>query len=1415
MATFAGLACISFGTAQDASVATEGSESLNVLLVTGGERLDFGLREWALRAGLEERVVAGIKWTVREVETRDASGLGEIESDPGWAEGQDLVILDLAFGQGREEWTAEILRWNREGLPAVLLGPAVASFAGIDSWQAFVGVRGEARQTGQSSEVRGVEVEIVAEESEADEAGPDETEAEPESRRHPVVEGVTAWTPEGELLSEWELTEEAEVVLTSASGPVAWVRETEAGRVFATSLGGDDATLLESSFLDLVSRAMLWAAGRLDAGAFRVVPEGETLTELKRALRQRLDWRMGPHLASDGFASASSEGEGGKARGALDDRSSTAWRAERVGPAWWETAFEGEEEIRAVAIRWDRRASWRYRIEGSPDGLTWRTLVEQLDGKGDSDFAFHEIFAHPVRRLRIFVLAGEAGVPVGIREVGVFGGEFEAPSVLRVAGAEQGAVSGESDEEISPVLLPASRTAPGRSLLVNEGTIGSVFATFGESAEVVALAAVSKTECFAAVRERKSGEALSRIVYVRDGDGDGTGDVQHDVTEARVADGGLAWDGTWLYVSEHTSVRAFRMTEEGVVDEQRELMSGASPGGGLGALSWGPGGWLYLAIEGRGENGAIDSAPGELDGTPEEGTIVRFRRDGSDLHEFAAGLDDPGRVAVSASHSAVVASRARDSVGEIELFALAGLDSCQVRSPSGESDPFFPRLEPVATVFGGNPGAAVWESGRKGDSDGGAGALLVALPDRDRIVRHRWETDGAGYRETGRHDWIGVPEPLDLAAAGDGFVFVASGRGFVARISPASRNPDATRTGAASRRGRDSRAMRAFENASAAQAVVEDTSMGDASRAAAVLAYRQLKGEQAGPLLAKWTTDEATAVRAAAWRALSGLCFGSEFPDGAARLSGEQDPAVLREMLVALGFSGSTDAAEFLTALRLTSHPDPVVALSAGRAIVRRDASHVCLGALDSPEFEAWWEDAVRILARIRRPEIVGGLCDRFEQSRDARILNAIPRALVRLYRGPEGQPWEGVERIDPLLRQSMSDPRIDRVSLVSDVVSYRLDLLSVADFVSLAEREPSLEPVLLDHVERKGVTPAAAAPHLEEIVGSWTRDGHLRLRAAKALARADDIDVLKRVFRVELSDEALEAFPAATGEFRAALFGNPVWEERVDWLITTANGGDTAAGRMAWRVLFGVHGRDTTSDAVRERIQGAVDRIVRNGVNQQLRLMELVAEESFLPGRSAAEALLEKHPSGSVHDAAWQALKVVKAVPENERKAGAGSPDAGRVGDLTREGVGALLSESTGSAARGRDVFERQGCVRCHSIERSPLPRGPHLGGLGERHGREAIARMILAPDEELTQGFGTWRIHLDDGIVLRGFVVDESPNMVEICDSAGNVVRLSAGRIVLRYPEPGSAMHAGHAGELSGPAFLDLVAYLASLRE
>jgi type 1 glutamine amidotransferase len=237
------------GTAADAA-----PKPLRVLLITGGCCHDYGKQKDILKRGLEERTNV----EVTQVHTSDKSTKArfEIYEKPGWADGYDAVIHDECPADVKDmPYVQNILEAHRNGVAAVNLHCAMHCYrTGTDDWFKFIGIQ----STGH---------------------GPQEPIAITfTGREQPVTRGLGDWTTIKEELynnvkvfpTATPLARGKQVVKRrdgterTDESVVVWVNDYGKARVFSTTLGHNNATVEDARYLDLVTRGVLWACGKLD-----------------------------------------------------------------------------------------------------------------------------------------------------------------------------------------------------------------------------------------------------------------------------------------------------------------------------------------------------------------------------------------------------------------------------------------------------------------------------------------------------------------------------------------------------------------------------------------------------------------------------------------------------------------------------------------------------------------------------------------------------------------------------------------------------------------------------------------------------------------------------------------------------------------------------------------------------------------------------------------------------------------------------------------------------------------------------------------------------------------------------------------------------------------------------------------------
>ncbi|HEX5102261.1 MAG TPA: c-type cytochrome, partial [Pirellulaceae bacterium] len=148
---------------------------------------------------------------------------------------------------------------------------------------------------------------------------------------------------------------------------------------------------------------------------------------------------------------------------------------------------------------------------------------------------------------------------------------------------------------------------------------------------------------------------------------------------------------------------------------------------------------------------------------------------------------------------------------------------------------------------------------------------------------------------------------------------------------------------------------------------------------------------------------------------------------------------------------------------------------------------------------------------------------------------------------------------------------------------------------------------------------------------------------------------------------------------------------------------------------------------------------------------------------------------------------------------------------------IQAALSRS-GNPERGRQVLlnvEKSLCLKCHKVGDQGERTGPELTGLGSRFSRIHIVESILEPSRTIAPSYGTLSLILSDGRPLAGIKIAETATELTLVDNQAQKHTINKADIDQQQPSPLSTMPDGLEKRLSEEEFVDLAAYLASLKE
>ena len=229
---------------------------LKGLLVAGGCCHDYERQVEIITEGLSQR--ASISWDV-VYEGKDRNTKVSIYKNPSWSKGYDIVVHNECYGAINDvDFVKTIVNGHKDtGVPAIVIHCSMHSYraAQTDEWRKLLGVTSRRHEKGG----RKLKVTRVDEKS-------------------PIMTGFpkTWTTPNGELYVIENIWPNCRPLATAYGVDTKkeqlciWTNTYGKARVFGTTLGHHNETMVADEWLDTVGRGLLWCCGKLD-------PAGEPL----------------------------------------------------------------------------------------------------------------------------------------------------------------------------------------------------------------------------------------------------------------------------------------------------------------------------------------------------------------------------------------------------------------------------------------------------------------------------------------------------------------------------------------------------------------------------------------------------------------------------------------------------------------------------------------------------------------------------------------------------------------------------------------------------------------------------------------------------------------------------------------------------------------------------------------------------------------------------------------------------------------------------------------------------------------------------------------------------------------------------------------------------------------------------------
>jgi hypothetical protein len=241
------------------------TKPLRALLITGGCCHDYAKQKDILKQGIEARANV----VVDQIHTADSSTKPPLAilGNPDYAKGYDVVIHDECAADISDPAVIKgVLAPHRSGVPGVNLHCAMHSYR--------VGNPGEKAAAGSE---RAAWFDYLGLQSSSH--GPQQPIAiSYTDKSHPATQGLGDWTTINEelynniqvlptatpLASGKQTVKRRDGTTRESETVVAWVNDSQGTRVFSTTIGHNNATVEDARYLDLVTRGLLWACGKLD-----------------------------------------------------------------------------------------------------------------------------------------------------------------------------------------------------------------------------------------------------------------------------------------------------------------------------------------------------------------------------------------------------------------------------------------------------------------------------------------------------------------------------------------------------------------------------------------------------------------------------------------------------------------------------------------------------------------------------------------------------------------------------------------------------------------------------------------------------------------------------------------------------------------------------------------------------------------------------------------------------------------------------------------------------------------------------------------------------------------------------------------------------------------------------------------------
>jgi putative heme-binding domain-containing protein len=144
---------------------------------------------------------------------------------------------------------------------------------------------------------------------------------------------------------------------------------------------------------------------------------------------------------------------------------------------------------------------------------------------------------------------------------------------------------------------------------------------------------------------------------------------------------------------------------------------------------------------------------------------------------------------------------------------------------------------------------------------------------------------------------------------------------------------------------------------------------------------------------------------------------------------------------------------------------------------------------------------------------------------------------------------------------------------------------------------------------------------------------------------------------------------------------------------------------------------------------------------------------------------------------------------------------------------IGKAAQQAKGDAAKGEQVFNANGCARCHTNGKTGGFAGPDLSEIGSHRTLAQIESSILDPNADVAPDYWSLQGKTKAGQTVAGIRLNEDMTSFQIREQSGRLRSVMKNDLASYEITRNSPMPSFKA-KISGADLDNLVAYLASLR-